>query len=206
MVNNWKFVKLLILLRNTSRLVFSYAHSEQRLGRKESEIIRKIHQIRFNQQNPYLITGGHFSDLFVRNTGIFYNALLDPRIPSSDQDWDNRQHICYQTIKLALEVFSKEKGDATTISHLWGSYYTTSHIYARASDSLYAILYGIKLLTDSNTTISRYPSPEVPTKQLTLTHSAQVSKPMADIQNATTFKGDRSKKDYIAPSYIPAGL
>lgn len=144
-------------IRNAFRFVYSFTHPEQPLGHNEPEIISQIHSIRFIPHNTFLITGGHFADLFVRNMGTFYNAILDPRIPSTQEDWHNRQSICYRTIKLALEVFTREATDSTTISHLWGNEYTTSNIYARASDSLYAILYGLKMLTDINTIPTCYP-------------------------------------------------
>lgn len=151
-------MKSIFQLRNALRLIYSYAHPEYTLGKIESEIINKIHHLRFDSNNRYLITGGHFSDLFVRNMGIFYNALLDPRIASTQEDWYNRQEICYKTIRFALEAFAKKGTDATTISPTSNTNFELLNIYSRASDSLYAILYGLKMLTDIQTTITRYPS------------------------------------------------
>lgn len=152
---------LILLGRNAIKIASSITHSEQQLGNSESEIIHNIHQIHFHRQNKYLTTGGHFSDLFVRNMGIFYNALLDPRIPSNQSDWQNRQEICYKTIQFALEAFVQKGTDATTISPHRKSRFELLNIYSRASDSLYAILYGLKMLTDIQTTISRYPSKDI---------------------------------------------
>jgi hypothetical protein len=144
-------MKIFVFIRSAFRFILSYIFPEQPLAQSEPEIIQKIHHLRFNSHNPYLITGGHFSDLFVRNTGIFYNALLDPRILSTEEDWNNRQRICFKTVKRVLEVFCQEGKDVTTISPLWDKQYVTSQIYTRASDSLYAAVYGLKMLTDINT-------------------------------------------------------
>jgi hypothetical protein len=143
----------LLLIRNALKIASSITQPERSLGNSESEIIHNIHQIRFHPQNSYLTTGGHFSDLFVRNMGIFYNALLDPRIPSTELDWQNRQEICYKTVKLALQSFIKEGTDATTISFLDNTF-ALLNIYSCASDSLYAILYGLKMFTDMQTTLT----------------------------------------------------
>jgi hypothetical protein len=162
----------LLLIRNALKIASSITQPERSLGNSESEIIHNIHQIRFHPQNSYLTTGGHFSDLFVRNMGIFYNALLDPRIPSTELDWQNRQEICYKTVKLALQSFIKEGTDATTISFLDNTF-ALLNIYSRASDSLYAILYGLKMLTDMQTTLTRYPSTNSPAHHRLDTHIIQ---------------------------------
>ena len=64
---------------------------EKRLQGDLSQIIRTIHEERFSSNQRYCITGGHFRDLYVRNSGIFYNALLDPRIALDEDDWFQRE-------------------------------------------------------------------------------------------------------------------
>ena len=140
--------------------------SEKPIIGKEDEIIEKIHQIRFSPNNPYVITGGHFHQLYVRNLGIFYNALLDPRIPSSSLDWINRQKIVLKTIALDLEVFSLAKSQYTTIIPLAGNRYTCLNMYARPSDSLYAILYSLVALTTEGYIASLFPMQDYKTKRL----------------------------------------
>ena len=66
------------------------------------DIIHIIHQERFSPEQPYCITGGHFRDLYVRNSGIFYNALLDPRIALDERDWNNRVEIAIRTTETIL--------------------------------------------------------------------------------------------------------
>lgn len=158
MVTDNAFAILFINLRNLIRFLRSTLHPEQKLGSNEETILQKIHQKRFNQSNKYLITGGHFSDLFVRNTGIFYNSILDPRIPSTQEDYNNRQLIIYKTVTFALDDFLKYKKDTTTISLLTSKMSVVSNIYARASDSLYSILYGLVTLQSPDHLISLYPS------------------------------------------------
>ncbi len=140
--------------------------SEKPIFGTEDKIIEKIHQIRFSPNNPYVITGGHFHQLYVRNLGIFYNALLDPRIPSSSLDWINRQNIVLKTIALDLQVFSLAKSQYTTIIPLAGNRYTCLNMYARPSDSLYAIVYSLVALTTEGNIASLFPMQNCKTRRL----------------------------------------
>ena len=121
---------------------------EKSLAKNENEIIEKIHEKRFDPSQPYVITGGHFHQLYVRNLGVFYNALLDSRITLSEKDWLDRQKIALQTVALDLSVFNEAKKEYTTIIPLRGHTYTCLNMYARPSDSLNAILYSLVVLTD----------------------------------------------------------
>jgi hypothetical protein len=139
---------------------------ETPLTGSENEIIKQIHTIRFNKNNPYIITGGHFSQLFVRNLGIFYNALLDPRIPCSDEDWLLRQEIGLKTVALDLEIFLQAKKDYTTIIPLQNNFYTCLNLYARPSDSLFAIVYTLNALSDNTFIEKIFPAKGLEKKRL----------------------------------------
>lgn len=41
----------------------------------EKEIIEKIHDERFNVNKPYIISGGHFTEFYPRNFGLFYSEI-----------------------------------------------------------------------------------------------------------------------------------
>jgi len=135
---------------------------EKQLQGSEKEIIEQIHTIRFGETNPYVITGGHFYQLFVRNLGIFYNALLDPRIPSSTKDWLNRQQIALRTIALDLAVFALAGNEYTTIVPVQKHLFTCFNFYARPSDSLFAILYTLLALTDDTFITTTFPTKKLP--------------------------------------------
>lgn len=147
---------------------------EVRLTGTENEIIKKIHTIRFNINNPYVITGGHFSQLFVRNLGIFFNALLDSRIPGSTQDWLLRQEIGLKTVALDLEIFHQAKKDYTTIVPLKNNLYTSLNLYARPSDSLFAIVYTLNALSDNAFIEKIFPAPGLSKKHLQTQNAAKI--------------------------------
>lgn len=135
---------------------------EKKLSGNEQAIIRNIHQIRYNKSQPYVITGGHFHQIFVRNLGIFFNALLDPRIPSTKNDWYLRQSIALKTLAHDLEIFSLAGKDFTTITHIHKNLYTGLNIYARPSDSLFAIVYTLHALRDVFFIANLFPSKAAP--------------------------------------------
>ena len=132
--------------------------SEKPLLGTEKEIIKQIHQIRYHAENPYVITGGHFDQIFVRNLGVFFNALLDPRIPSSDEDWYLRQSIALKTVAYDLELFKQAGREYTTLTPINASLYTGLNLYARPSDSLHAIFYTLAALTDETFIENRFPT------------------------------------------------
>lgn len=135
----------------------SFFHVEKPLPGREEEIIRYIHTIRYAKDNAYVITGGHFSQLYVRNLGVFFNALLDGRVKTSEDDWLMRQEIALKTVALDLEIFRLAKRDFTTIVPLKENFYTAMNIYTRASDSLFGILYTLCALRDDSFIPSIFP-------------------------------------------------
>lgn len=122
-----------------------------------SEIISHIHKLRFNPQLPFIISGDHFSILYPRSLGIFYYSCLDPRIPSSIDDWNNRQQIYAKTLLYALKVFSQSDRLATTVVPISRHSVALLSIYAYPSDTLYSLLVAFENLTTTKTITERYP-------------------------------------------------
>jgi hypothetical protein len=153
-------------LRSGFRIAKASITKEKPLSGSEEEIIEQIHSIRYNETNPYVITGGHFSQLFVRNLGVFFNALLDPRIPTTDQDWIDRQSIGVKTVAFDLELFQQAKKEYVTLTPVKDNLYTGLNLYARPSDSLYAILYTLCALQDDTFIETSFPSKKLSKKKL----------------------------------------
>jgi len=124
-------------------VVGSFSRPYRAQATELAQICEHIHALRFNPQLPFLISGDHFSMLYPRSLGIFYYSLLDPRIPSTDQDWLNRQLIYAKTLLYALSVFEQTHRLATTIVPITRSSVALIHIYAYASDTLYSLLTGL---------------------------------------------------------------
>lgn len=122
---------------------------EPSLGNQETAIISQLHRLRFNPTQPYLITGAHYSDLYIRNLGIFYNELLNGDAALSQDDWLNRQRIALQTVALDLEFLHQEHHLVTTIVPLGGESFTGINIYAEPSDALYGVLFELRELERS---------------------------------------------------------
>jgi len=123
----------------------------------ENQIIAAIHAQRFNPDKPYVITGSHYSDLYVRNMGVFFNALLDPRIPSTPQDWENRQRLALQTIAYDIAFIEQAGKAVTTIVPLNAHEFTGLNIYEYPSDANFAILYTLNALTDTEFIAKSFP-------------------------------------------------
>lgn len=121
------------------------------------EIIQEIHSLRFNPEEPFLISGDHFSVLYPRNLGIFYNSVLDPRTALNEEDWKNRQLIYLKTVAYALQVYSKSDHLSTTIVPIAPRSVALMNSYAPPSDTLYGMLYGLKVLTSEDEILNRYP-------------------------------------------------
>lgn len=157
-VSNKKYHRGYVYLKAGLHISKAKFVQEKPLHGSEEEIIRQIHAIRYNKTNPYVITGGHFYQLYVRNLGIFFNALLDARILSSNKDWIDRQEIALRTLALDLEVFRQTQKDYTTIVPIRENLFSCFNFYARPSDSLFAILYTILALTDEKFIETLFPT------------------------------------------------
>jgi hypothetical protein len=122
-----------------------------------SGIIEEIHKLRFNPNNPYLISGDHFSTLYPRSLGIFYQTLLDPRTSLGDEDWSNRQKIYLQTTAYALDAFKNAPNLTTTIVPIGPSSVSLLNIYAYPSDTLYSLLYALSIMRSPAQLVETYP-------------------------------------------------
>jgi len=121
------------------------------------EIIREIHQLRFDPELPFIISGDHFSVLYPRSLGIFYHTLLDSRTALDDEDWLNRQVIYAKTLGYALEVFSQSENLSTTIVPIGPRSVALFNVYAPPSDTLYSLLFGIERLQNQDYFQEVYP-------------------------------------------------
>lgn len=126
-------------------------------GNRLDDVIREIHNLRFHKKNPFLISGDHFSVLYPRSLGIFYHTLLDSRTALDSKDWHERQSIYLKTISYALMTFAKSKSLATTIVPIGRLTVTTVNIYSYPSDTLYSLLYALKVLIDDKEIDRLYP-------------------------------------------------
>lgn len=155
---NSRLAKLLALLKTGLRIpLYAFIYQEKPLHGSADEIIAQIHEIRFNPQRPYVITGSHYPDLYMRNMGVFFNALLDPRLDTTESDWQNRQRLALQTIAYDLAFIQQNQQAVTTIVPLGNNKFTGLNIYTPPSDSLFAILYSLKALTDPTHIYALFP-------------------------------------------------
>lgn len=133
-------------------------------GGKESKattldgIIDDIHQLRFNPNVPFLISGDHFSVLYPRSLGIFYHSTLDPRTARSSNDWLLRQKIYLKTLIYALESYEQANRLSTTIIPIGPRSVTLTNYFDPPSDTMYSILYAIRTLqsTDEITSVNTF--------------------------------------------------
>ncbi len=123
-----------------------YLNSPRSSARTVPAIIHDIHKLRFDPDKLLLISGDHFTSLYVRNLGVFYYPLLDGRIKASSKDWQNRQVVYLQTLAFALGVFAKNRQLTTTIVPTAPHGVTCVNFYAYPSDTLYGMLYGLAVL------------------------------------------------------------
>lgn len=122
-----------------------------------SEIINEIHQLRFDPSLPFLISGDHFSVLYPRSLGIFYHSALDSRTALSETDWQNRQKIYLKTVAYALSVYDQADRLSTTIVPIAPSSVILVDFHHPPSDTLYSLLYGLKVLQDQSLMEQLYP-------------------------------------------------
>lgn len=134
-----------------------FAGGKKASGATVDEIIREIHEVRFNPDEPFLISGDHFSVLYPRSLGIFYHSLLDDRTALSEQDWQNRQIIYLKTLAYACGVFAQSDRLSTTIVPIAPSSVALMNIYAPPSDTLYSLLFAFQQLQDNSYQATNYP-------------------------------------------------
>ncbi len=122
-------------------------------------IIDDIHALRFNPKEPYIISGDHFSVLYPRSLGIFYNTLLDPRTARSSEDWINRQELYLKTTLYLLLSYKNANRLSTTVTPTGPESVTLNNYFDPPSDTLYSILYAIRRLQTSEDLLQYYPFP-----------------------------------------------
>lgn len=124
-----------------------YMHSPRSRAKTVAGVIRDIHHLRYNPRKLLLISGDHFSALFVRNLGVFLYPVLDTSFGISEKDWQRRQTVYLQTVAYAVGVFAKHNTLTTTIvpTNRYGA--TCVNFYAYPSDTLYGILYALAALS-----------------------------------------------------------
>lgn len=138
-------------------LIGSIFHEEPIEGNTADEIIATIHQQKYDpQENPFIVTGGHFSMLYVRNLGVFYHPVLDPYTPLSEQDWENRQRVYLQTAAYALDSLSQCGEPYTTLVTTGVSSVACINIYHYPSDSVYGLLYSLQALQTADPIRQQY--------------------------------------------------
>ncbi len=144
--------KWFAVLKNGVHIVNSRWHrSPASSSRTVDEIIEDIYALRFNPKKLLLTSGDHFSALFVRNLGVFYYPTLDTHIPSTQQQWHDRQMVYMQTLAYALGTFDKQTELTTTIVPTGPRSATCVNFYAYPSDTLYGMLYALAALLDKET-------------------------------------------------------
>ena len=137
------------VLKNGIHIVNSRWHkSPASRNTTVNEIIADIYTLRFNPKKLLLTSGDHFSALFVRNLGVFYYPTLDTHIPSTEQQWHDRQMVYIQTLAYALGTFAKQSELTTTIVPTGRRTATCVNFYAYPSDTLYGMLYALAHVLD----------------------------------------------------------
>jgi hypothetical protein len=158
--NQTVFKKITSSLRSTWRILHKSIRPEKRIQGSLKDIIHIIHQERFSPEQPYCITGGHFRDLYVRNSGIFYNALLDPRIALDERDWNNRVEIAIRTTETILWWLRACGKMYTTFTVKKKRNIEGANYYAEPSDSLYALLWNFRVFQEDTYITDIFPTAE----------------------------------------------
>ncbi len=146
-------------LMTTAFRVFGDARfSEKPFCCTEQQIIEKIHNERFDVSKPYVTSGGHFSELYPRNFGIFYNSVLDGRTALSDADWVKRQRTTLQTIATDLELMKKAGKTYPQFELISPNTFIGNRIYTDQSDSIFGVLWTLEALTKDDFLSSIFPA------------------------------------------------
>lgn len=131
-------------------------------GDELAEILGEIDRLRFDPDDPYIITGDHFSVLYPRNLGVFYLPTVDPRIAPDAASWTRRQQAYLQSAAYALEAFVAHGRPTTTLVPSGARSVTPVDIYHYPSDALYGTLYALRALQTDEELREIYPMPGAP--------------------------------------------
>jgi hypothetical protein len=157
LINN-PLIKCLAWIKSGYHIFVNVYFGGEKSIYSDVNLIKKdIYADRFSPKFPYLISGDHFNSFYPRNLGTFYISALDPRVDTDEKIWKDRQKILLKSTALAIEVFSQNKKPCTTIVPLGLNYYTCISIYAYPSDSIYALLFSLKAMLNSDDFKFLYP-------------------------------------------------
>jgi hypothetical protein len=152
-----------MLYRGLERIKRGYAIvSNNYFGSKKAprgdvdDIIKEIVDLRFNANHPYLISGDHFSMLYLRSLGIFFHSAIDPRTAFTPYDWFQRQALYLKTVAFALNSFAGVNQLTTTVTPVGRYSVALVNVFQPPSDSLYSLLYALQVLQQSNEITQRY--------------------------------------------------
>ncbi len=136
--------RIFAIVKNGIHILYSrWVKSPRSTSKSLDQIIDDIYRLRFDPNKLLLVSGDHFSALFVRNLGVFYYPTLDNNIYSTEKRWHDRQIVYLQTLAYALGVFAKQDTLTTTIvpTGRWSA--TCVNFYAYPSDTLYGMLFAL---------------------------------------------------------------
>lgn len=142
------FSQLILYAGAIFRIEGNLHNPERPFSGNEKQIIEQIHAERFNPSVAYTTTGGHFAELYMRNFGVFYNAMLDERIPTGKDDWLTRQKITLQIIATDLELVKQAGKAYTTFIPINSNTFVGTNFNTEPSDSLFALVYTLRTLSD----------------------------------------------------------
>lgn len=128
-------------------------------GDELDEILDEIDRLRFDPDDPYIITGDHFSVFYPRNLGVFYLPAVDPRIAPDDASWERRQRAYLQSAAYAVEAFTAHGRPTTTLVPTGARSVAPVDIYHYPSDALYGTLYALRALQTDEDLRRTYPFP-----------------------------------------------
>lgn len=144
--NNSVFAHIFAYFKAAIHIVFDREEGEKKVSSPQ-QAYQDAQINRFNtSNNPYLITGGHFSILYPRNLGIFYYSLLDPTIEQSEKEWIEKEQQYLQTLHFATLVLGKCGNVYTTIVPIDEQKVTCVNMFSYPSDSLYGLVYAFDVL------------------------------------------------------------
>lgn len=108
-------------------------------GNDVSSITAEIHRQRFDPSKPYIISGDQFDGLYMRNLGVFYQDLLNPRTALSAEDWHNRQRIAVQSMAYSLSAIDQLKRPVTTLLPISAHGVLAVNFFNYPSDTLFGV-------------------------------------------------------------------
>lgn len=159
-------IDLITYFQRGFRILNNVYFPEKPFKGHENKIIYQIHKERFDVSKPYVISGANFPELYVRNFGLFYSAILDPRFGFSQNDWENREKVTLQAVVLHLNLLRLAGREYTTFIPMWKNTFTAVNWNAEPSDSLFALFYTLNALKDKDFIIRNFPSLEKPKYKL----------------------------------------